>query len=46
MHDHAIANNTDGLWVEDARGHQVKGVLVPGLVIDRVSSIGASLLDG
>lgn len=43
MHDHAIANDTDGLGVKDTRGNEMQGVFIPGLIIDSVSRISPAL---
>jgi hypothetical protein len=43
MHHDTIADDADGLWVEDPRGDEMQGILVPRLVVNRVPGIGPTL---
>ena len=43
MDDDSIAHHAHGLFIQDARGHQVQGEFGALVIIDGVPSIGASL---
>jgi hypothetical protein len=43
VEDDTVADDICGRLVEDARGDQVEGVLLPGVVVDGVARVGAAL---